>query len=129
MREYLYAYDINDYEDELFTNDIIKYVPSIVQREWNSYKLYKNNKYYIINRNKFNNSHSYFFERDYYKYELEKTEYTMLQIRTYFVPIIIYHLKKNIEIGNKLKIIYNRMMNYLFNDLIMMKKKFDNINY
>jgi hypothetical protein len=129
MREYLYAYDINDYEDVLLSNDIIKYVPSIVQREWHSYKLYKNNKYYIINRNKFNNSHSYFFERDYYKYELEKTENTMLQIRTYFVPIILHYQKNNIEIGIKLKLIYNKMMNYLFNDLIIIKKKFDSINY
>jgi hypothetical protein len=129
MREYLYAQDINDFEDELLLNDIIKYVPSVVQREWQSYKLYKNRKYYIINRNLLNNAHSYFLERDYYKYELEKTDFTMTNIKNNFLPVIGYQLKYNPHIGTRLKIIYNKMMNYLFNDLMMAKKKFDAIDY
>jgi hypothetical protein len=107
--------DMNDFQDELLTDDIIRYVPSIVQHEWQTYKLYKSRKYYIISRNIKNNAHSYFLERDYYKYQLEKCEYTITVI--------------NPEIVKRLKYIYNAMMDYLHNDKNEYEEKLDAINF
>ena len=94
-----------------------------------TYKLQKNRKYYIINRNQQNITNLYFLERDYYKYQLERCEYTIDIITKYFINIIAIYLRRDQAIGQQLKYIYNSMMNYLHNDKknyeIILKK----INY
>jgi hypothetical protein len=121
--------DINDLKDDLLTNDIIRYVPSIVQNEWQSYKLYKNRKYYIISRNIKNNAHSFFLERDYYKYQLEKCEYTITVIRNHFINNISVYIVKDPAIVQQLKYIYNSMMDYLHKDKKEYEDKLKSIDY
>jgi len=131
MREYLYVNDINDYDDEIIPDNITRFIPSVVQREWHTYKLYNSRKYYTLNRNKFNDSHSYFLERDYYKYEYERTLNTIKVIRENFVPTIAHNLKnkKFRKIGEYLKNVYNQMMTYLYDQLQVNKHNFETINY
>jgi hypothetical protein len=129
MKEYLYVHDINDYEDDIITDDIVKFIPSIVQRQWISHNLYHSRKYYIKNRNNYNNSHSFFLERDYYKYEYEKTLFTIKIIRQHFIPTIGHYLKKQKKIGEHLKIIYNKMMNNLYAQLYVSKFNYSQNNY
>lgn len=121
--------DMNDFQDELLTDDIIRYVPSIVQHEWQTYKLYKSRKYYIISRNIKNNAHSYFLERDYYKYQLEKCEYTITVIKEHFINTIAIYAVKNPEIVKRLKYIYNAMMDYLHNDKNEYEEKLNAIDF
>ena len=131
MREYLYANDINDYDDEIINDDIVKFIPSVVQREWHSYKLYQSRKYFVINRNHYNDYHSYFLERDYYKYEYEKTIYTINVIKEHFVPTIAHYLKdkKYKKIGENLKIVYNKMMDYFYDQIKVHKYNLDKNDY
>jgi hypothetical protein len=121
--------EINDLHDELLTDDIIRYVPSIVQNEWQTYKLYKNRKYYIISRNIKNNAHSFFLERDWYKYQLEKCDYTIQVIKNHFVNAIAVYMIKDPELVKRLKYIYNSMMDYLHKDKKEYEDKLKSIDY
>lgn len=125
----LLANDINDIKDELITDDIVRYIPSVVQRQWQDYKLFKNRKYFVMNRLYQNDKHNYFLERDYYRYELEFCKKTIDIIRENFLQVIGIYLKRDISIGEKLKKIYNDMMIYLNKDLINYNKKYESINY
>jgi hypothetical protein len=120
--------DINDLADRLLTDDIIRYVPSVVQNEWQTYKLYKNRNYYTINRNLQNTTNLYFIERDYYKYQLERCNYTIDIIKNYSVNNITAYLTRNPQIGIQLKSIYNQMMDYLHKDKNIYEEKLKKIN-
>jgi hypothetical protein len=120
--------DINDLADRLLTDDIIRYVPSVVQNEWQTYKLYKNRNYYTINRNLQNTTNLYFLERDYYKYQLERCNYTIDIIKNYSVNNITTYLTRNPQIGIQLKKIYNQMMDYLHKDKNIYEEKLKKIN-
>jgi hypothetical protein len=121
--------DINDLHDELLTDDIIRYIPSIVQNEWQTYKLYKSRKYYEISRNIKNNSHSYFLERDYYRYQLEKCDYTIKVIRNHFINAIAIYKTKDPTLVKQLKCIYNYMMELLHKDKKVYEEKLKSIDY
>jgi hypothetical protein len=120
--------DINDLADRLLTDDIIRYVPSVVQNEWQTYKLYKNRNYYTINRNLQNTTNLYFLERDYYKYQLERCEYTIDIIKKYSINNITTYLTRNPKLGIQLKNIYNQMMDYLHKDKNVYEEKLKKIN-
>jgi len=121
--------DINDFQDKLFKDEIVRYIPYIVQNEWQTYKLHKDRKYYIINRNLQNITNLYFLERDYYKYQLERCDYTINIIKKHFINVISIYLKRDKGIGEQLKLIYNAIMTYLNNDKNNYEKKLKNINY
>lgn len=121
--------DINDFQDRLLNDEIIRYVPYIVQNEWQTYKLFKDRKYYIKNRNLQNVTNLYFLERDYYKYQLERCIYTINIIKQHFVNIIAIYQQRDKGIGEQLKLIYNAMMTYLHNDKINYEEVLNKVNY